>query len=55
MKDDQRTVGVVEEEHPVQLLLRRPARIAAVPGRLIICQELNRHFPKDKADPPVTN
>jgi hypothetical protein len=36
-------VRVIEEEHALQVSLRRAPRIPAVPSRLIICQELNRH------------
>jgi hypothetical protein len=39
---DQITISVVEEEEPVQLLLRRLALEAPVPG-LLIGQELDRH------------
>ena len=36
-------VLVVEEEHPLQVRLRRRSRVPAVRRRLIIRQELNRH------------
>jgi hypothetical protein len=42
---DQRPVGVVEEEGPIQLRLRRRTAEATKRGRLLIDQELNRHGP----------
>jgi hypothetical protein len=38
---DQRSICVIEEEEPLQLRLRRSARVPAVRGGLAVTQELN--------------
>jgi hypothetical protein len=52
---DQRPVLVIEEEHPLQINLRRRSREPPVRRRLIISQELHRHTPQSRTDPPVAN
>jgi hypothetical protein len=47
---DQRPVLVVEEEHPLQISLRRRPREPPVRRRLIISQELHRHSPQSRTD-----
>ena len=51
----QRPVLVIEEEHPLQVRLRRRPRVPAVRRGLIISQELHRHTPQSRADPPATH
>ena len=48
---DQRPVPL-EEEHPLQIRLRRRARVPAVGRRFIIRQELHRHRSQSRAIPP---
>ena len=48
---DQLQVLVIEEEHPLQVRLRRRLREPPVRRRLIIRQELNRHRPHRKGEP----
>jgi hypothetical protein len=48
---DQLQVLVIEEEHPIQVRLRRHLREPPVPRRLIIRQELNRHRPHRRGEP----
>jgi hypothetical protein len=48
---DQLPVAIIEEEHAVKLLARRPAVITAIRRRLGIRQELNRHPRHDKRLP----
>jgi hypothetical protein len=43
---DKPPVGVVEEEEPVQLRARGRPVVAAIPGRLLIGEELNWHAPR---------
>jgi hypothetical protein len=50
---DQGPLLVIEEEHPLQIRLRRRAREPHVRGRRIISQELHRHTPQSRTDPPV--
>ena len=45
----QRTVLVIEEEHPLQITLRHSPHVPAEGRRLIIRQELNRHTPQRRA------
>jgi hypothetical protein len=45
-------VLVIEEEHPLQVRLRRRPRVPAVCRRLVIRQELNRHRPHRRGEPP---
>jgi hypothetical protein len=53
---DQRPVLVVQEEHSLQIRLRRRPRIPAVRRRrIIIRQELHRHRPQSRARPPPTH
>jgi hypothetical protein len=52
---DQRPIFVIEEEHALQVSMRRHPRVPAVRHRLIISQELHRHTPQSRTDPPVTN
>jgi hypothetical protein len=47
---DQRTILVIEEEHPCQVRLRRSPGVPPVRGLFIISQELNRHAPQRRAD-----
>jgi len=42
---DQLTITLVKEEEPLQFRLRRLALEPAVPRRLLIGQELDRHTP----------
>jgi len=50
---DQLTITLVKEEEPFQFRLRRLALEPAVPSRLLIGQELDRHTPIIGPSPPA--
>ena len=50
---DQLTITLVKEEEPFQFRLRRLALEPAVPSRLLIGQELDRHTPIIGLSPPA--